>query len=171
MEIGWKEGELQGPHGACRQLPRDKTAEWNSRLFITKDGAPTWRHYNVATRQWRWDAVSPSPYVYDEAGRMGLRFDGSFVALETCICLAWRKRAPEGSARVVVLRENEAIHFDNVQWADGEYDDVDRECRPNGERWTRAATLARFRMSRLRRRHVRWCCHPLKTLGLKRAAS
>ena len=111
----WRDGLSKGPDGVCRQIPQ--RAVWTSGVWITKEGRARRRWYNLSTRKWSWDE-DPLPYVFRE-NRVGLHLDG-WISIERALALAWRKRAPDSSSRVLAF---EPLSKDNVRWMEEETDE------------------------------------------------
>lgn len=126
--ILFRDGRVQSPDGPARQIPTKKPV-WTSALFITKDGCPRWRHYDIVKRGWRWG--EEAPYVYSETGAIGIVTD-HWIRIEVAIALAWLKRAKGGPMRV---RVDGPPHLDNVEWEEGEGEEGGGEIA--GERWRR----------------------------------
>ena len=103
---------MKGPDGVCRQIPQ--RVVWSSGVFITKEGRARRRWYNLSTRKWSWDA-DPLPYAFS-ANRVGLHVDG-WISIERAIALAWRRRLPDSSTRVLAW---EPLSADNMRWAEEE---------------------------------------------------
>ena len=113
----WRDGLSKGPDGVCRQIPQ--RAVWTSGVWITKEGRARRRWYNLSTRTWHWDP-DLLPYVFRE-DRVGLHVDG-WISIERAIALAWRRRAPDSSSRVLAF---EPLSADNMRWAQEETEGFD----------------------------------------------
>jgi len=126
--ISWKDGLLKKRSVDLRQIPTKKPM-WTTSYWITKDGNVFKRHYNYVSKTSEWgDMVSP---ILNDAGAQGYITD-HWLPVETCIALAWLKRAPDGATKVKV--NDGKLHVDDIEWvtaevSEDEFDDV-------GEKWS-----------------------------------
>ena len=127
--ISSRDGLVTSPDGPARQVPQ-KRPVWSGALFITKDGSPRRRYYDIVHKRWHWDR-QPAQMVMNDTGRLGLQLD-HWLPLETCVALAWLRRQPDSPTRVI-LEPGDAIHVDNIRWQQAE--DVDDGGAIAGERW------------------------------------
>jgi hypothetical protein len=113
--ITWREGVVQSPSGPAREIVAKNV--WTERTFITKDGCPWKRFFNVWTQDWTW-GEEPLDMLLDEAtGKIGFYAGRSnLMSVEEAVCTAWRKRAEDSPARVCVRPGTEGGHCDNLRW-------------------------------------------------------
>ena len=126
--ITFAPGAFRGREGTLRQIPL-KMPQWASAPMINKRGVMRRRWWNGATQQWSWSEPTP-PVVKQESGQVCYHLDNGFIPVETCIALAWLKRAPGSMARVVVEPGKPPV-LRYIKWAEPE----DAEPHVDDEDW------------------------------------
>ena len=132
--IAWPDGVARGPHDRpMREVVQRRL--WTSTVWCSEDGLVWRRHWDVASRAWRW-AGAPAEPVLDDAGRLGVRLEDGWVPLALAIGRAWCHRAEDAAAHdpaPLLPDEGRPLHARHLAWREGETSREEGARR--GERW------------------------------------